>query len=221
MSTDLQLAANRRNAQLSTGPKTESGKHRTRLNAYRHGLTGQIQLFTPEDHAAFELHCKGIVEALAPVGALEADIAQSVAEDRWRLKRIRAIETTIFAKGQAGGYGQSDPPERDTHGDLLCAQAICQAEAWLEKGNGIALLGTYQNRIQRSLDRNMAELRTLRAEREAAKKQAQAEAKPIAKPAAKPALIPQTGSDFSTREIHHKPSPNEAPNPPRINPVAA
>jgi hypothetical protein len=31
------LIANLANAQHSTSPKTEKGKHRTRLNAYRHG----------------------------------------------------------------------------------------------------------------------------------------------------------------------------------------
>ena len=129
--------------------------------------------------------------------------------------RIRAIETTIFAKGQAGGYSPSGPPERDTHGDLLCAQAICQAEAWLEKANGIALLGTYQNRIQRTIDRNMAELRTLRAERQAARKQALEEAQSLAQLAKSkkesynpatdfPTELLQPGFDFSTGEIQRQ-----------------
>ena len=82
-----QLVANLANAKHSTGPKTEAGKHRTRLNAYRHGLTGQICLLTADEHEAFEQHCTGIRESLEPVGALEIDLAQSIAEDHWRLKR--------------------------------------------------------------------------------------------------------------------------------------
>ena len=85
--TEAQLSANRENAQLSTGPRTTEGRKRSSLNAYRHGLTGQIIVHTREDQEAFTKHCDGIREALAPVGALEADLAQAIAEDRWRLNR--------------------------------------------------------------------------------------------------------------------------------------
>jgi len=39
MATALQLAANARNAQSSTGPRSASGKKRSRANALQHGLT--------------------------------------------------------------------------------------------------------------------------------------------------------------------------------------
>jgi len=54
----------------------KKGKHRTRLNAYKHGRTCQIHLQTAAENEAFRLHCAGIREALAPVCALELDLAQ-------------------------------------------------------------------------------------------------------------------------------------------------
>ena len=117
MTTPLQLAANRANAQLSTGPKTEAGKQRTRLNGLRHGLTGQIHPFAPEEHAAFEKHCQGIRESFAPVGVFELNLTQAIAEDQWRLSRARAIENGIFAL--AAGAGEADPGGDDPAGDDL------------------------------------------------------------------------------------------------------
>jgi hypothetical protein len=151
-----------------TEPRSETGKQRSRLNAYKHGLTGQIHLFTPEEHDAFEKHCQATVEALAPVGILEQQLAQSIAEDKWRLNRARAIESGIFALGQSDEPSDLDGPQID--------QALSQAQTWLEEGRNIQLLSLYGQRIQRSIERNMAELRTLRAERLAARQQAVEEA---------------------------------------------
>jgi hypothetical protein len=158
-------------------PASEAGTQRTRLNAYKHGLTGQIHILTAAEQTAFEAHCKGICEALAPVGALEIDIAQAIAEDRWRLKRARAIESSFFAAGQQGQPGFNlGPPTTDDPDQLLIEDTLIQACTWLAKKDNFLLLALYEQRINRTIERNMAELRTLRAERKAARDQALEEA---------------------------------------------
>jgi len=57
------MAANRRNAQRSTGPRSAEGKSRARLNALKHGATAQIHVLPGEDPALFH----------ARVDAYEAD----------------------------------------------------------------------------------------------------------------------------------------------------
>jgi hypothetical protein len=163
MATPAQIAANQANAQLSTGPKTEAGKERAKLNSFRHGLTGQVHIFTPEDQEAFDRHCTGIRESLAPVGAFELDLAQSVAEDRWRLSRARALEGGIFALAQHGDPGNIDA-------------AFAQARTWLADGRNLQLLTLYESRIQRSIEKALAQLATFQEKREAAHRKAMEEA---------------------------------------------
>src|SRR6204780_1499007 len=212
MASPAQLAANVANAQKSSGPKTEKGKHRTRLNAYRHGLTGQICLLTADEHEAFDHHCTGIRESLAPVGALETELAQSIAEDHWRLKRARAIETGIFALGHLGQLGALATSDRDDPAQLPIDEALSRARTWVDKSENFQLLALYEQRIHRAIEKNMAQLRTLRAERKAVLQQALEEAQLLAQLAYSkgekydpandfPPEIVRTGSDFSTAGI--------------------
>jgi hypothetical protein len=212
MASPAQLSANIANAQKSTGPKTEKGKHRTRLNAYRHGLTGQICLLTAEEHQAFDQHCTGIRESLGPVGALETELAQSIAEDHWRLKRARAIETGIFAAGVLGQLGHPFGGIREDAAQVPIDEALSQAHTWLAKGENFQLLALYEQRIHRTIEKNMAQLRTLRAERNAARQQALEEAQLLAQLAYSkgeqydpandfPPELLQLGSDFSSAGI--------------------
>jgi hypothetical protein len=159
--TEAQLTARRENAQLSRGPRTPEGRKRSSLNAFRHGLTGQIVVQTPEDQEAFNKHCNGIREALAPVGALEIDLAQAIAEDRWRLNRARALENAIFALGQSEDVSQdSGNPDVDA--------ALAQGRTWMAHARELNLLTTYESRIRRSVEKNTAELRALQAQRKTA-----------------------------------------------------
>ena len=139
------------------------------LNAYRHGLTGQVLILTPEDQAAYDSHCRGIRDSLAPIGAMEADLVQSITDDRWRLKHAGAMENALFAMGltMPGGLTH-DHPEIDA--------AFSQARVWLAKGANLALLTLYENRIQRRVEKNMAMLRQQQADRQAAFQKAVEEA---------------------------------------------
>src|SRR5580698_4896094 len=230
-----QLIANLANAQHSTGPKTEQGKHRTRLNAHRHGLTGQIRLLTAEENEAFDQHCAGIRESLAPVGALETELAQSIAEDHWRLKRARAIETGIFAAGVLGQLGHPFGGIREDPAQVPIDEALSKAHTWIAKSENFQLLALYEQRIHRAIEKNMAQLRTLRAERKAARQHALEEAQLLAQLAYSkgekydpandfPQEILQIGSDFSSAGIRRLIGRNQRLNEARhlaIQPIVA
>ncbi|SPE27864.1 hypothetical protein SBA3_1390022 [Candidatus Sulfopaludibacter sp. SbA3] len=64
--------------------ETKTERDPRAFNAYRHGLTGQVMIMTPSDEAAYTAHCQGFHQALAPEGAVEKSLAQSIADDQWR-----------------------------------------------------------------------------------------------------------------------------------------
>jgi hypothetical protein len=97
MSTERQIAANRRNSQLSTGPRTLKGKLRVALNPLKHGLTAeQIVLLPHEDPAQFDAFRKAIWHDLDPQGAFEAELAQTIVVYLWRLRRIPMLESAMY-----------------------------------------------------------------------------------------------------------------------------
>jgi hypothetical protein len=159
------------------------------LNAFRHGLTGQIVIQTPEDQAAFQKHCDAIRGALKPVGALETDLAQAIAEDKWRLNRARALENSIFTLGlQANSGPGASHPEVNA--------ALAQGRTWIAQAKNLQLLTTYEQRIRRSVEKNMAELRTLQSERKAAVAQVEEEARLLVQLAAVEGGNYDTAGDF-------------------------
>jgi hypothetical protein len=96
MTSFRQIQANRRNAQLSTGPVTEEGKRSSRQNAVRHGLTAETVIDALEDaeeYAAFEMAITADYDAQS---AVERELVLRLASLLWRLRRATAIESGLF-----------------------------------------------------------------------------------------------------------------------------
>jgi hypothetical protein len=146
-------------------PWSQKPRDRRALSAYRHGLTGQIILLTEADRIAYEKHCQGCHKSLEPVGPVEVDLVQAVANDRWRLNHATCLEASIFADGIT-------QPDEVTSGNGEVDTALAQGRVWISKGGNLQLLGLYESRIQRRFEKNMVEIRTLQAERKANLEQA-------------------------------------------------
>jgi hypothetical protein len=99
MTTELQTAANGRNASLSTGPKTDGGKARSAKNALCHGLRSELPVLPGERAEDWQTHRDGIVGSLAPAAGLETALAERVALSLWRLRRVASYETAVTALG--------------------------------------------------------------------------------------------------------------------------
>ena len=100
MSTEPQVAANRRNAQKSTGPHTPEGRSIVSQNALKHGLTAAHVIISSESQADFDLYRDQLLTDLAPASPMESILAERIVNLSWRLKRAsrfqnQTIETLI------------------------------------------------------------------------------------------------------------------------------
>src|SRR6185295_18713256 len=78
MSTPAQLAANQRNAKLSTGPRTPEGKERSAQNALKHGLTSTAPILPSDDPAPFHEFQQDMLQDLNPQSTNQATLAQQI-----------------------------------------------------------------------------------------------------------------------------------------------
>ena len=99
MTSVKQTAANRRNAQKSSGPKTVEGKAVTSRNATKHGLLSKEIIIRGEDPADLQVLRQSLQIELQPKGALEDELVDQITMYLWRLRRNRAVETSVFAMG--------------------------------------------------------------------------------------------------------------------------
>jgi hypothetical protein len=202
MATEKQIAANQRNAQKSTGPKSEKGKSITRMNAKRDGLTGQVITLSAEDLPVFEKLKSEMIADLAPKTTMELSLANSIAWDTWHLNHLRAVEMNMYALG-------ADDPQIEIDSDNPQIQtALSAAVTFSNESQKFALMSLYEQRMNRSLHKNLETLRKLQAERKENYKKDRAEEILLARysdikglPYQPPTTPTLNGSVFSKPEI--------------------
>jgi hypothetical protein len=99
--TPQRLAANRQNAQHSTGPRTAEGKKRSSRNSRQHGLYSNARFFWDaaialgEDPREFERLLNGLVEARLPADTLEMVLVEDIALLIWKKARLDRAESAV------------------------------------------------------------------------------------------------------------------------------
>jgi hypothetical protein len=86
--TVAQLAARRRNAQKSTGPRRAAGKAKSRINALKHGQRAYVA-FRPEDAQAIDRRAADLSADLKPQGPSEQILVRQIAWASLRLERLQ------------------------------------------------------------------------------------------------------------------------------------
>jgi hypothetical protein len=141
-------AANRANSRHSTGPRTESGKQRSSLNALRHGLTAASAVLPSEDQAAFDAHRRSFFDEYQPATPTETQLVQELADTAWRLNRIPALEAALLHRA-------ANPPTE---------QAGIEFDI-VDAHRALATLGLHYTRLSRQFQKSLGTLRDIQAGR--------------------------------------------------------
>lgn len=159
MSSQAQLAANRANAQLSTGPTSETGKATSSLNAVKTGLTGRTVLLPGDDAALYEAHSSEFMKRHEPAGDDERNLVQSLADTEWRLLRIPALEMGIYA------VGRLEFAELFIKEDEAVRKHLIEAKVFLAYQRQLNNLSIQECRLRRQREKDSAALRELQENR--------------------------------------------------------
>lgn len=96
MATAAQIAANRLNAQRSTGPRSAEGKAASRFNALKHGIDTRSLVIPGEDPAEWEALAADYREQFRPVGPLENFLVETLIHSDWNRRRFTRVQAQLL-----------------------------------------------------------------------------------------------------------------------------
>lgn len=152
MSSNTQIEANRRNALLSTGPRTPQGKAIVARNPLKHGLLSRETVLPSENRAEFEAFRARLLADLDPVGELEELLADRIVAAAWRLRRAVRAETLVLTHINYGRSPRTDRQEAESYSHYLSVAADN--------------LRRYETTIERGFYKSLHELQRLQAARQ-------------------------------------------------------
>jgi hypothetical protein len=213
MTSPSQFAANRLNALKSAGPITPEGKARSRMNSLRHGLTARVVVLPTEDMDAYQAFSQEIVDSLDAQTPVERQFAQTIADNQWRINRIRSIEDGMFGLGRyedAHDLEISDPAVRGV---------MTAARAFRDHSKAFVNLSIYEQRLHRTIKEAFRQLKELQTERRAREEKEKAErdqAPNTSQTNDLPAPAGATGFVYASTEISAESVHREAAHPAEI-----
>ena len=170
--SEARLEANRANAQKSSGPRTDEGKAKTRLNAVKHGLTGATVLFAnPEDAQRYSKHADDFQQLYQPLGPEESALVQSIIDTRWRIGTAPLLEFAVIARATAALI-DGNPDFWNQPGK----QADLFLEVRRQNEKELLNLQLQEHRLSRRCERETAQLLRLQTARKANEEHKLAEA---------------------------------------------
>jgi hypothetical protein len=91
-----QIDANQRNAQKSTGPRTNEGKAKSAMNSIKYGIYSEKYLIKDESPIEFQNYRKKMLKCLNPTNFLLLDMATHIISNGWEYQRHSLLQSKIL-----------------------------------------------------------------------------------------------------------------------------
>ena len=109
MATPAQIEANRKNAQLSTGPTSPAGKARSCRNRLSHGFTSSVLFIANEEREEFNLLLADLHHEFQPATASEQMLLEKMLQNQWlSLRAYRLQSVALNSSAASAGYMPKD-----------------------------------------------------------------------------------------------------------------
>jgi hypothetical protein len=159
MATLKQIDANRRNAQKSTGPKTQAGRAAVRFNGLTHGLTAETLVVAGESLTDFESLLASLEAEHDPATPTEVALVFQLTMATWRLRRGFHAEASYLTRRVIDTKDNADRDDTNLDASDHIAIAIDRSAQTLNN------FSRYESRLERSFYRALNELQRLRKQR--------------------------------------------------------
>jgi hypothetical protein len=165
LSSPARVLANKTNAERSTGPVTPEGKIASSRNSLRHGLTAKTIVLSTEEQSEFDQLRETLQRHYAPANEVEREFVEALAQNKWRLDRLRRVEAAFLDHAVA--------KIREQCPDLTTDEAL--AFLFLDEAHAkkMRLFLRYQAPIEKAYNKTLRDLEvTQKSRKEAEKKRA-------------------------------------------------
>ena len=163
MSSPSKINSARANGAKSHGPKTESGRKASSMNAVTHGLYSKSVVLQQESPAQHREMLDAYIQQFQPQGQAEFDLLEEMVAAKWRQRRLWAIESDLLEEEI---LKQKDQFEEEEPYDDIVPLSFAYHE--LALGTSFPFLNRNESRLERAYSRALKTLLELQRLRQAA-----------------------------------------------------
>src|SRR6266436_3455728 len=160
MTSELKSETSRANGAKSHGPKTPDGREKSSRNSLKHGFTAKSTIVLEcENKEQFQEMLGYYKITYQPGSGVEEDLVTDMVACRWRMQRLRAIETSLIDSEMDRDLPEGQTPEDPGH------QLAFAFRRLVDESRAISLASRYESRLHRIHERSHRTLRELQQTR--------------------------------------------------------